>query len=83
MALLMLVTPVCFPGFVLALFLLLNKVLKVLELSALLAITNTDSYPLFYVVWHIIMHHEPLYYFPFADTESDYQLCYVGWDRYI
>lgn len=48
-----------------------------------LAIMNTDRYSLFYVVWHIIMHNEPLYYIPFTDTESDYPLCYMGWDRYI
>lgn len=47
------------------------------------AITNTARYSLFYVVWPIIMQNEPLYYIPFTDTESDYPLCYMGWDHYI
>jgi hypothetical protein len=55
MALLMFVTPVCFSGLVLDLFWLLNKVVKVLELCAPLAMANLDRYPLFCAFWHIIM----------------------------
>jgi hypothetical protein len=79
----MFVTPVCFSGLVLDLFWLLNKVVKVLELCTPLAMANLDRYPLFCAFWHIIMQNGLRYYFTITDTESDYQLCYIGWGCYV
>lgn len=81
MALLMLVTPVYLSGLILVLFLPLKKVLKVLEIWALLAQypTQRGTYYLFSVDGNIIMHDEAHYYFALTDTESEYQSS--TWDR--
>lgn len=74
----MLVTPVCFPGLVVALFWLLNKALKVLELCAPLAKASLDRYPLFQVVWQIIMYNGPSIIFP--SLILNLTTNYAAWD---
>lgn len=60
----MFVNPVHFPELVLAIFLLLNKAMKVLRMQTLLTVTNPHSYPSCCAVWHTMTLNVPIIVFP-------------------
>lgn len=74
MVLLMLITPVCFPGLCVASFLASEQGAE--SFSALSSTSNIQPREVPFVLCCLgkIMHDAPLYYFPLTGTESSYQL---------